>query len=355
MIAFWIAAFLATAAATALIVLYARRPVAIVDDPAQTVYLRQIEEIDDLAARDLIGEDERRSAKAEAARRVLGEKAASPEAAQTGASRTLIAAAIGVVGLVALGSYLLVGRPDMPDQPYAKRFAQWLAEKDPTALPPMAMLKRLEAKVALDADNPQGLVLLGDLQARLGDDFSAERNLERAAHLDPSNAQTWQMLGLLRFRMGGDKMTPDTRDALEKGLALDPKAIVPRFLIGRAEIEEGRPKQGLALWRAMLPDLPADDRAILERDIAAVEGGEAIGARGESPPTDPAIRAMVDGLAARLKSEPNDPAGWARLVRSYAVLQDRAALAGALATARDLFKDRPSDLAAIEAAANVPQ
>ena len=93
MIAFWMAAFLATAAATALIVLYARRPVAIVDDPAQTVYLRQIEEIDDLAARDLIGEDEQRSAKAEAARRVLGEKAAAPERAVTKASRIIVAAA----------------------------------------------------------------------------------------------------------------------------------------------------------------------------------------------------------------------------------------------------------------------
>lgn len=355
MIAFWIAAFLATAAATALIVLYARRPVPILSDPAQAVYLRQIEEIDDLAARDLIAEEEQRSAKAEAARRVLGEKAVTPEAAESKTSRAIIAATIGGMGVVALVTYLLVGRPDLPDQPYAARFAQWNALPNPTSLPPEEFRKVLEARVAADPQ-PAIIVILAQLQAQLGDDFSAERSLERAAEIEPANAETWQMLGLLRFRMGGDKMTGDARAALEKGLALNPKAIVPRYLIGNAEIEEGRRAEGLALWRSMLPDLAGDDRATLERDIAAVEGGRTIGSgQAQAAPTDPAIRAMVDGLAARLKTEPNDPVGWARLVRSYAVLQDSAALAGALATARNLFKDRPSDLAAIEAAANVPQ
>ena len=165
MIAFWMAAFLATAAATALIVLYARRPVAIVDDPAQTVYLRQIEEIDDLAARDLIGEDEQRSAKAEAARRVLGEKAAAPERAVTKASRIIVAAAVGAVGLVALAAYLLVGRPDLPDQPYKARFAQWL-EQDPNTLTAPQLLKRLEAKVAKNPNDPDALVFLARMQAR---------------------------------------------------------------------------------------------------------------------------------------------------------------------------------------------
>ena len=67
---------------------------------------------------------------------------------------------------------------------------------------------------------------------------------------------------------------------------------------------------------------------------------------------NPAIAAMVQGLAERLKTDPNDPAGWARLVRSYAVMRDTAKLNAALTDARRYFKDRPADLAGIEAAAN---
>jgi cytochrome c-type biogenesis protein CcmH len=60
---------------------------------------------------------------------------------------------------------------------------------------------------------------------------------------------------------------------------------------------------------------------------------------------------MVDRLAARLQASPDDPDGWARLVRSYGVLNDGAAQAKALARARRLFAKRPDALAAIEAAA----
>ena len=50
-----------------------------------------------------------------------------------------------------------------------------------------------------------------------------------------------------------------------------------------------------------------------------------------------------------------DAAGWARLVRSYAVLGDTAKMNAALEEARRIFKDKPSERAAIEAAADKPQ
>ena len=43
------------------------------------------------------------------------------------------------------------------------------------------------------------------------------------------------------------------------------------------------------------------------------------------------------GLAARLRTRPDDPEGWARLVRAYAVLGREAELQAALAHARRRF------------------
>ena len=63
------------------------------------------------------------------------------------------------------------------------------------------------------------------------------------------------------------------------------------------------------------------------------------------------IRAMVARLAERLKVQPEDPAGWERLVRSYHVLGDADAEAAALAEVRTRYKDRPAIRTRIEAAA----
>jgi cytochrome c-type biogenesis protein CcmH len=63
------------------------------------------------------------------------------------------------------------------------------------------------------------------------------------------------------------------------------------------------------------------------------------------------IRSMVASLAAKLASHPDDPDGWARLVRSYGVLHDRTAQGDALARARKRFAARPDLLRPIEAEA----
>jgi cytochrome c-type biogenesis protein CcmH len=61
------------------------------------------------------------------------------------------------------------------------------------------------------------------------------------------------------------------------------------------------------------------------------------------------VNGMVARLAAQLNAQPDDPAGWARLVRSYGVLGDKARQAAALERARALFKDRPADLQKVQA------
>jgi cytochrome c-type biogenesis protein CcmH len=60
---------------------------------------------------------------------------------------------------------------------------------------------------------------------------------------------------------------------------------------------------------------------------------------------------MVDRLAKRLETSPDDPEGWARLVRAEGVLKDKAAQDAALAKARKLFAGRPDALSRIEAQA----
>jgi cytochrome c-type biogenesis protein CcmH len=63
---------------------------------------------------------------------------------------------------------------------------------------------------------------------------------------------------------------------------------------------------------------------------------------------------MVDGLAARLQANPDDPEGWVRLVRAYGVLGEGDRQASALAAARKRYAGRADVLTALAAAASAP-
>src|SRR4051812_35576230 len=125
MIAFWVAAALLSAAAVALVVYFAgREPQSARVDPAAAVYRRQLDEIDELADRGLLAEDERKSAHAEAARRLLGAGEITGETPPTKRTRLLIVAGGVVAALAALGVYLVIGAPGQPDLPFKARAAQ---------------------------------------------------------------------------------------------------------------------------------------------------------------------------------------------------------------------------------------
>jgi cytochrome c-type biogenesis protein CcmH len=67
---------------------------------------------------------------------------------------------------------------------------------------------------------------------------------------------------------------------------------------------------------------------------------------------------MVVSLAERLATEPNDPEGWARLIRSYVVLGRTGDAAAALARAREIFAGdtaRQADLAGLARALGLPE
>ena len=63
----------------------------------------------------------------------------------------------------------------------------------------------------------------------------------------------------------------------------------------------------------------------------------------------------MKGLAARLESHPDDPAGWGRLIRAYTVLGDTPRKSAAQTRAEALFKTRPDALAVLHQAEEAPQ
>lgn len=358
MFAFWIAAAALSAAAGWLMSRGARGASirAVGEDPALAVHRRQLAEIDDLAARGLLPDGEVRAARAEAGRRLLAAaETAPPATAPTGGRRLALAAAV-LAPLLALGLYVATGAPGAPDQPFARRLAEW-RRADPATLDPPRMAALMRMIVKQRPTDPEAFKNLALAELASGDAMAASAALRRAVAIAPGRADLWAALGETFMAEGEGRIGVDAHAAFAEALRLDPASLSARYFLARADIADGRVEQGLAGWRALLATLPADDpsRMALSAEIAAVAAaGGPPRANVQAAPAQPdaaAIRGMVEGLAARLDKTPDDPQGWIRLVRAWSVLGETAKRDAALARARALYRGRPDILKALDEAA----
>ncbi|MDO8410803.1 MAG: c-type cytochrome biogenesis protein CcmI [Phenylobacterium sp.] len=357
MIVFWIAVGVISAAVAGLILRRAARAAATPQgaDSTLPLYRRQLAEIDELADRGLIAADERRSAHAEAARRLLSAAETTETGWVPGADRRRgLVLLAGLAPVAALALYLVVGSPGYGDRPQAQRLAQWRA-MPPTQLDAPQMAAVLRAVTAERPGDPEPYRFLSIAEMASGDPAAAARALRQAIGLAPERADLWESLGEALMMEADGEVTQQAAAAFQRALEQDPQAHAARFHLARGQIEAGEVETGLARWRALLADLPADDprRPVLQAAIADV----AEGPRPKPAPQvgAPEIQAMVDGLAARLAAEPDDPEGWVRLVRSYAVLGDVASRDSALAVARARYANDAQILSQLaQAAATEP-
>lgn len=139
MIGFWITAALLSAAASFVVVSRAARLDAQsegAEDPSLDVYRRQLREMDDLAERGLLTGEDHRSAKTEAARRLLGAADQAHNAVSaTPSARRMVFIVAAMLPLLAVAAYGLIGAPGLPDQSFASRLGTW-RKADPATLAP---------------------------------------------------------------------------------------------------------------------------------------------------------------------------------------------------------------------------
>jgi cytochrome c-type biogenesis protein CcmH len=356
MIWLWIAAAVASAGVAALTVQRAARAAARagLDNPAMAVYRRQMSELDDLAERGLLADSERRTVRAETGRRLLAAAARSEAPLRPANPRTILLAA-AALPLAALAAYLAVGAPNFPDQPFALRLKGWeeaaVAGSQLDAPEAAAVWRDIAAQHPQD---PTPLRELARYELAAGQPYEAEQALERAISIAPGHGDLWEMLGLVSVAKANGDVDADAVADFRRAVALDATLVEAPYYLARARIASGDARGGLADWRSLDARLAPDDprRAELDADIQRVSTTgrlEAPAAEGVGPPQ---IQAMVDGLAARLKANPDDPDGWVRLVRAYAVLHEAARLQAALGQARARYAARPEVLKALETAAS---
>jgi cytochrome c-type biogenesis protein CcmH len=254
--------------------------------------------------------------------------------------RAILAAAIALFLLgVGGGTYFMLGQPYL-----AWRTAQGVNTRDINGL--IALLIKRVRQVPNDQ---QAWAFLARGYMGAGDAGDAAKAYARAVTLANRSGHPDAGLDVLYgealVAQANGEVGEEAEASFRAALMLSPKDQAARFFVGQALAAHGDKQAALELWNGLLADAPANSplhQALVDRIamLTARSGGGA-----------PNPKAMVAGLAARLKDNPNDAAGWQRLIRAYTVLGKRAEAQEALATARKNFSAQKDALAALDAEA----
>ncbi len=291
----------------------------------RAVFRDQLNELERDKARGVIGAVEAEAARNEISRRLLR---AVPGGLPRASTPWVAALSVLMIPAVALPLYLQRGNPKLPDVPLAARLDGAIENQDFDA-----MIAKVERHLAGSPDDVQGWTVLAPAYRRLqrwNDAASAFANIMRLGKATPETIASYgEMLVFANEGM----VSAEASRAFSEALKLDPKLPKARYFHAVALKQEGKREEARAVFEHLLADSPADApwRAAVETELM--------------------IAGMVDGLEARLKTDGNDLEGWQRLIRSRTVLGEMDKAKGALAEARERFKDRADAIAALAALA----
>ncbi len=334
------------------------------EDKEIAVYRDQLAAIETERGQGLLGGAEAEGARIELARRLIRraedqQRTADTAPAPGGSVRQAVLYATAALPVIGIAMYLAVGSPDLPSRPYAARIDMPIDQSTAADL-----VARVEAHLRQHPEDGRGWDVLAPVYMRLG-------NLPQSAE---AFARSMQLLGESPKRLAGFAranillqngiVTEPARRAYEKLRTLEPQSIEPQVWLAIAREQDGDLKGAQAEYQRLLPGATDPWKGLLTARLQAVSDQIAGKAPAEGQPPgdihapdagaaasvspadrDKFINQMVEGLAARLKTNGNDIDGWMRLVRSYVVLGRRDDAASALAKARGQFAGDEKSLA----------
>jgi len=309
------------------------------------VYRDQLRELDRDLSGGLITPEEADYARAEIGRRLIAVSADEPVETPKPARHHRFTEAFVLLVLPVLGLclYLATGRPDLPSQPLEARLEN--PGNDVAVL-----ITKAERHLAEKPDDGKGWDVLAPIYfrtMRVNDAQVAYRNAIRL--LGPSPVRLDGLAETLMAVSDG-VVTEEARQVLEQSLTLEPDNPRARFYIALSSEQAGRPDEARQAFEALAKQSPPDAPwlPLVNQHIAMNGANSAAPGAGSAAPGNPTqqdvaaaeimnagdrqqmIRGMVESLDAKLSADPNNFEGWMRLVRSYAVLNDRDRAAGAL-------------------------
>ncbi|KJE36776.1 cytochrome C biogenesis protein [Thalassospira sp. HJ] len=354
------------------------------------VYRDQLSEIDRDIERGVLSAEQADAARTEVQRRILAadqrikrQQSGEPRE-QTSASAPIRTIAAGFIVLFIAGGfglYLDLGSPEMPDRPIASRTDEINAVRmaQDANQDRQSVLNRavsdLSQKLLENPDDIRAWELLGASLMALGRPEEAQTAFLETVKRSGRDGDYLAMYAESLVRSSNGQINATARGVLREAAETDSTDPRIQFYLGLADAQEGNVVAAVDRWIALANGAPADapwlpmvvgriNEAALAQGID-IEGRLNLAERAPGPSQEDIaaaqqmtaeeqqemVMSMVNGLAARLDEDPNDPDGWARLMQAFMVLGQEDDARAAYEKAGEVFADQPGLVARFDSLA----
>ena len=273
------------------------------------------------------------------------EQAPAPKATGFWTSRRT-AAAIGLsLPMLALGIYWQLGTPAAIDQ---------IAKTQVDNHQMVQMIDALATKLKANPDNPKGWVMLARSHKIMGRLEEAQQAFEKAGSLVNTDPDLLVDYAELLGTLAGNNLEGKPQQMISEALRINPEHPMGLMMAGVVAYQRTDYKGAIGRWEKLLgllpPDSPDAEQILANIADARAKAGLPATDTNKLPPvpagaaegmTPEKVNQMVERLAARLKENPDDLAGWARLARAYKVQGQLDEAANAYAKTGKLLDSDP--------------
>jgi len=317
------------------------------------VYRDQLAELERERARGLVEAEQAASLETEIGRRMLNAaRSAHPVAATASPSRVLTAIIAVLFPLGGLLIYLSVGQPDLPGLPLSARNVE--QGQDPVKV--LAAVDEIRGRLKQSKDDLDRWVMVGEAYGKLGRPREAVETFRIAKQIAPDDPGISAALGEALIDADGGAVGEEAKKLFQSIPPEAPAQPEARYYLALSAAQAGDMKTALRGWQSLLADSPADASWIEPTRQRIASAAQAMGLDPAKDTPDPKpvatagtasegplegspetpegqaiqrmapdqqqamIQSMVQRLADRLQSNPDDPEGWRKLARAYQVM-----------------------------------
>jgi len=204
-----------------------------------------------------------------------------------------------------------------------------------------SVTSRLETKLRNSPDDIGGWILLGRSYVALGQPERAMTLFEEIIEANPDNIDLLLSYGETLSQINQGNISGKAEQLFEKASQIEPSNPRAEYNLAQYDIQQGQFQKAYDRLAILLENAPAEAPWITQvrqrMNVAAESLGKAPRQPAMASPTaeqveqvtnmsasdqSAFIRSMVDGLAEKLKENPDDLEGWLNLARSYGVLEE---------------------------------
>jgi cytochrome c-type biogenesis protein CcmH len=303
------------------------------------------------------------AARAEIGRRLLALEA-TPNPTNLHQSNSQVFALFALLPILAVPLYLQLGAPEYADQNFATRADNTI---DNSVEEVAKLIERVEQRLKEKPDDAAGWAVVAPVYFRLGRIDDSLKAYAKAIEFHNGDAVQKSRLMADRAEImvaaAKGKVSGQAATEFNAALSFDEDNQKALFYLAINLEQSGKADEARNNWQVLITRFKAFNPPwlkIAEQRLAGLGGTPELGptpdqveaASGMTPEQrQDMIKGMVEGLAAKLKDNPNDVEGWLKLIRSRQVLGNAEQAAQDLAAARAQFADGSNERASIEALA----